>query len=80
MKVHLVVAPNVTVLAAYTDRAHAEVHANTIMGGQVLSIDVRSDYPDSVVDDLVSDLFDDCETPVEVPIPVLRGFSETDDD
>lgn len=71
MKVHLVVAPGVDVLAIYYNRVHAEVHANTVMGGQVLSMDVWDDYPTAVINDLMSDndFEDDQETPVEVPVP-----------
>lgn len=79
MKVHLVIAPGVDVIAVYSDPAHAHAHALTVTGAVEVAMDVFDAYPTGVLDDIMSDggFDDDQETPVEVPVPPSRTKPKT---
>lgn len=54
------------VLGAYRDGNLAHTHARTVTGASVVTIELLSELPDSVLDALGDD-FDDDDTPVITP-------------
>lgn len=61
--IHVVWAPNVGPLIAYYDPTKAWTHARTILGVDVIQVELRDDLPEVVRDDLEDDMFSDDETP-----------------
>jgi hypothetical protein len=59
---------NGTILALYSQRRHAEIHARTILGATVKELIVLNQLPPIILDDIASDDWDaESETPVQEP-------------
>jgi hypothetical protein len=66
--VYVVIIPNGMILAAYIHESHADVHARTITGSRVLTLQIHDALIDSVTDDIASEHWDDNgNTPVQEP-------------
>jgi hypothetical protein len=62
--IHVVWAPNVGPMVAYYDPTKAWATAKSILGVDVIQIELREDLPDVVEDDLESEAFGDDDTPL----------------
>jgi hypothetical protein len=68
MPIYLIVTPAGSVVAAYQRMHLAQVHARTIVGSSIITVDLLDELPDAVRDDLMTEIWDDdSETPVETP-------------
>lgn len=66
MQVFLV-KTNGLILAAYELDTHAQIHARTVTGARVETVEVLSRLPATVTDDTASDDWEESMTPVQEP-------------